>query len=176
MKIFTLTLFAMVTMIANVHSQIQTTEKEKSKIDGEIVKPIHTNIQDKNNAADVDEDETDELSTTGCGGVERWDEKVLTDALANTVVFVPHHSTIAHLVAITTPTPGTSMPRYQPVEDSTYTITCNITIKKAELDSDFHLVLSNGTQTMIGEIPCTNCASVAASPYANLFQTCRNFI
>ena len=121
------------------------------------------------------EEDEDEL-TTNCGGVERWDEKVLTDPLAYTVIFASHPSSVAHLVVITTPTPGTAMPRYQPVEDSVYTINCNITIKKAETDSDFHLVLSNGTKTLIGEIPCSACSSVAVSPYSNLFQRCRNFI
>ncbi len=114
--------------------------------------------------------------TVNCGGVERWDEKVLTDPLVNTVNFTPITTTIAHLVAITTPTPSPTMPRYQPVEDSTYIVTCKITIKKAEADSDFHLVLSNGTQTLIGEIPDPICASVAASSHAGQFQVCRNFI
>ncbi|HEY4800160.1 MAG TPA: hypothetical protein VII99_13855, partial [Bacteroidia bacterium] len=85
-------------------------------------------------------------------------------------------ATIAHLVSITTPTPSTTMARYQPVEDSTYIVTTKITIKKAETDSDFHLVLSDGTHTMIGEIPDPICASVVASPHASQFQACRNFI
>jgi hypothetical protein len=113
---------------------------------------------------------------SNCGGVERWSVKVLTDSLAGTVNFTPKSTSIAHLVSIATPTPNSTMPRYQPVEDSTYIVTCSITIKKAESDSDFHLVLSNGTQTLIGEIPDPACSTVAASPYASQFQACRNFI
>jgi PKD repeat protein len=152
MKYFILTLFLIGAVIADISAQ------------------------DKNAKEDNDGDEVDLLSTTSCGGVERWSVKVLTDNIANTVVFAPKTTTVAHLVSIITPTPNPYMPRYQPVEDSTYKVTCKITIKKAEADSDFHLVLSNGTQTLIGEIPDPICASVAASPYANLFQACRNFI
>ncbi|MHB8261957.1 MAG: T9SS type A sorting domain-containing protein [Bacteroidia bacterium] len=132
----------------------------------------------QNNAREKEEDEgeVEQTSTSNCGGVERWSVKVLTDALASTVVFTPIPTSIAHLVAIVTPTPSSTMPRYQPVEDSTYIVTCNITIKKAESDSDYHLVLSNGSQTLIGEIPDPICSSVAASPYASQFQACRNFI
>jgi hypothetical protein len=150
MKTFFLFLFAMIAAVTSVRAQEDDDEKtEKAQSCG---------------------------GTNGCGGVERWSQKALTDALENTIDFTPKPTSIAHLVSIVTPTPSTSMTRYQPVEDSTYIVTCNIPIKKAESDSDFHLVLSNGTQTLIGEIPDPICASVAASPYACQFQTCRNFI
>jgi len=176
MKKFILSFFLIIGLIANASSQVQQVAKEKIKNSGDVVKSVNTNTQDKNTNQDGEEDEVDELSTTGCGGVERWDEKVLTDILANTVVLTPNLTTVAHLVLITTPTPNTTMPRYQPVEDSTYKVTCKITIKKAEADSDFHLVLSDGTHTLIGEIPDPVCTSVAVSSYASLFQACRNFI
>lgn len=151
MKTFLFFLFGMVLTITNVSAQ-EENEDEKTE-----------------NVASCG-------GTNGCGGVERWSQKVLTDALANTIDFTPQPTSIAHLVAIVTPTPSTSMPRYQPVEDSTYIVTTKIIIKKAESDSDFHLVLTDGTHSMIGEIPDPICASVAASPYACAFQTCRNFI
>ena len=151
MKTFILFLFAFVATSANVRAQ----EKDEDN------SSMTTNTCG---------------GTNGCGGTERWSEKVLTDNLANTVDFTPKPTSIAHLVAIATPTPNSTMPRYQPVEDSTYIVACKITIKKAEADSDFHLVLSNGSQTLIGEIPDPICASVAASPYVCQFQTCRNFI
>ena len=107
------------------------------------------------NVSAQDEDEKTEAATacggsTSCGGTERWSEKVLTDALENTINFTPKPTSVAHLVAIVTPSPSTSMPRYQAVEDSTYIVTCKITIKKAETDDDYHLVLSDGTHTIIG--------------------------
>jgi Viral BACON domain len=114
--------------------------------------------------------------TLSCGGVERWSVKVFTDALASTIDWTPKSTSIAHLVAIVTPTPSASMPRYQPVEDSTYIVNCMITIKKDEADSDFHLVLSDGIHTLVGEVPNPNCTSVAASPKVAQFITARNWV
>src|ERR1035437_1762801 len=72
---------------------------------------------------------------TACGGTELWSLKVLTDPAATTVNYTPVASTVAALVALTTPTPSTTMPRTAPVETTTYIITCNITIKKTESDN-----------------------------------------
>ena len=68
------------------------------------------------------------------------------------------------------------MPRYIGIEDKTYSVTCNITIKKAETDNDYHLVLSDGVHTMIGEIPDPTCAAAAASTHVNQYIAARNFI
>ena len=133
-------------------------------------------LSNKNSELNENEEEIELARNTSCGGVERWSVKVLTDSLVNTVNFTPKNTSMAHLVAIVTPSPSTTMPRYKPVEDSTYKVTCKITIKKAEADSDYHLVLSNGTNTLIGEIPNPNCNSVALSAYANKFKACKNFI
>ena len=76
------------------------------------------------------EDEDERSVETGCGGIERWSQKVLTDAAASTVNFTPVNSTVAALVALTTPTPNSNMLRTAPIETTVYTITCNITIKK----------------------------------------------
>ena len=122
------------------------------------------------------EDSTEIEKTTECGGVERWAVKVFTDPLANTINWTPKSTSIAHLVAITTPTPNANMTRYQAVEDSTYIVNCMITIKKDEADSDFHLVLSDGVHTLIGEVPCPGCASVAASPKIAQFIAARNWV
>ena len=123
-----------------------------------------------------DEDSTEIEKTTGCGGVERWAVKVFTDPLTNTINWTPKPTSVAHLVAISTPTPNANMPRYQAVEDSTYIVKCMITIKKDEADSDFHLVLSDGIHTLIGEVPCPNCTSVAASPKIAQFIMARNWV
>ena len=68
------------------------------------------------------------------------------------------------------------MNRKPGIEDKTYTITCNITIKKDESDNDIHLVLSDGTNTLIGEIPDPACSEAASSAYVNQFIAARNFI
>lgn len=123
-----------------------------------------------------EEEESEMDATVDCGGVERWAVKVFTDPLASTIDWTPKSTTIAHLVAITTPKPGTTMPRYQPVEDSTYIFNCRITIKKAEGDDDIHLVLSDGVNTIIGEIPDPACPSVATSPKAAQFTIARDWV
>jgi hypothetical protein len=111
-----------------------------------------------------------------CGGVERWAVKVFTDALASKIDWTPKPTTIAHLVSIQTPTPDPNMARYQPVEDSTYVVTCNITRKKDESDNDYHLVLSDGINTLIGEVPDPKCSSVAVSPKVAKFTIARNWV
>ncbi len=139
---------------------------------------INAGIPDNipHNRLDNDEDSMESGKTVTCGGVERWAVKVFTDPLANTIDWTPKTTSIAHLVAISTPTPNASMPRYQPVEDSTYVVSCIITIKKDEADSDFHIVLSDGVHTLVGEVPNPNCASVAASPKAAQFVAARNWV
>ncbi len=113
---------------------------------------------------------------TSCGGVERWSVKVLTDAAAGTVNFTPSVTTITNLVNIVTPPPSSTMPRYAGIEDKTYSVTCNITIKKAESDNDYHLVLSDGINTMIGEIPDPACSAAASSAHVNQYIAARNFV
>ena len=68
------------------------------------------------------------------------------------------------------------MPRYAGVEDKTYQVICNITIKKVETDNDYHLVLSDGTHTLIGEIPDPTCSAAASSAYVNQYVAARNFV
>jgi hypothetical protein len=132
----------------------------------------------KNNFIKSHEEEGEEenYKTTSCGGVERWSVKVLTDAAAGTVNFTPSVTTITNLVNIVTPTPSSTMPRYAGIEDKTYSVTCNITIKKAETDNDYHLVLSDGINTMIGEIPDPTCSAAASSTHVNQYIAARNFV
>jgi hypothetical protein len=119
----------------------------------------------------------DEALSTGCGGVERWDVKVLTDPSAGNVVMTPKNSSVFHLDYITTPTPTSSMPRYDPVEDSVYTVVCTVTAMRVESDSDWHLVITDFSgNTMIAESACPSCNSVIASPYISQFTAVRNWI
>ena len=133
-------------------------------------------ISNPGSKLNTEEDSTERDKTTGCGGIERWDVKVFTDPLAYTINWTPKSTSVAHLVAISTPTPSASMPRYQQVEDSTYIFSCLITIKKDEADSDFHLILSDGTHTLVGEVPDPTCSSVAASPKIAQFIAARNWV
>ncbi len=111
-----------------------------------------------------------------CGGVERWSIKVLTDPLASTVDITPVNISVQNLVTLTTPFANPYMNRVPGVEDKTYKIVCDITIKKNESDNDFHLVLSDGTNTLIGEIPDPACSAAASSAYVNQYIATRNFV
>ena len=110
-----------------------------------------------------------------CGGVERWDVKVLTDAAASQVNFIPRLATLDSLIHITTH-PSSTAPRMAGVEFQSYTISCKITIKKNEDDNDYHLVLEDGGQTMIGEVPDPVCSAASASANVNDFIAARNWV
>jgi hypothetical protein len=126
---------------------------------------------------DADEDgDADRVNSMNCGGVERWSVKVLVDGAVSQINFTPVSKTVSQMVALTTPTPSTSMPRTGPVETTTYTTNCTITIKKAETDNDYHLVLYDGSKTMIGEIPDPSCSAAASSAYVSQYVAARNFI
>src|ERR1035437_10037245 len=96
------------------------------------------------------DDDGEGLLSPTCGGVERWAIKVLTDVDAPQVNYTPRATTMDSLIHITT-VPNAYAPRMPGIEFQTYTITCNITIKKNEDDADYHLVLQSGTETMVGE-------------------------
>ena len=128
------------------------------------------------NAQTEDNSEEEEQSGSPCGGTERWAEKVLTDALATTVNYTPTSSTVVNLVNLTTPFPNPNMNRQAGLEDITYQINCHITIKKSETDDDYHLVLSDGTHTLIGEIPNPVCSTAVTSPHHAQYLAARNFI
>jgi hypothetical protein len=137
---------------------------------------FHNTLIAQERVSEPKSDNEEENYDVACGGVERWAVKVFTDPLAGNINWTPKPTSIAHLVAISTPTPSASMPRYQPVEDSTYVVNCRITIKKDEADDDFHLVLSDGINTLIGEVPDPTCSSVSSSPKAAQFIAARNWV
>ena len=118
----------------------------------------------------------EEEESVQCGGTERWSVKVLVDAAETSINFTPISTTINNLVHIVTPTPSTTMPRYAGVEDKTYKVVCHVTIKKSETDNDYHLVLSDGTHTMIGEIPDPTCSAAASSAFTSQYLAARNFV
>lgn len=94
-------------------------------------------------------------AASGCG-VERWAVKTLTDPGANQVNLTPQLSSIADLVSIAPPVSPTD--RVGPTETSTFRISGTLTFIKQEADSDYHLVLSDGQNTMIVESPNPKCA------------------
>lgn len=133
-------------------------------------------LQSQSNLTFNEDTDDDEPLSTSCGGVERWGVKVMTDPSAGNLVLTPKPSSVTHIVGISAPTPTTNMTRYDPVEDSVYTVLVNITEMRVESDSDWHLVITDGKSTMIAECPCPSCNSVIASPYISEFTTARNWI
>lgn len=111
-----------------------------------------------------------------CGGTERWAVKVLTDPGVNTINFTPVLTTLDSIINLPTPIPTPTNPRIAGIEDKVYTIHCHITIKKAESDNDYHIVLSDGVHTLIAESPDAVCSAASSSAYVNDFIAVRNFI
>ena len=81
---------------------------------------------------------------------------------------------IATLTAYPAPSgPGPMSSRIAPQETTFWRLRdVTLTGYKAETDSDFHLVVSDGTRTMIVEIPDPNCVG-AGSPFAAQIQAAR---
>ena len=94
----------------------------------------------------------------GSCGTERWDIKTGTDSYAASLSLVTQPNTIAALVAL--PAAGGGTNRESPTETTLWQLT-NVTLTelKEETDSDYHMVLSDGTKTLIAEIPYPTCST-----------------
>ncbi len=87
-------------------------------------------------------------------GVERWSVKTGTDADAGLVnLNSASPSTIGSLSAIASPSPIPANNRVAPAETTQWIIQGTLTKYKLEADSDYHLVIQDGTNTMVTEIP-----------------------
>ena len=106
-----------------------------------------------------------------CGGVQRWDVKTLTDPDVDKVDFHATPSTIAQLETFNPPQWKTKLPR-QPKETEVFTIECTIPQYIWEDDDDVHLVLKDGSHTMVGEIPDPFCPN-NVSGYSKKFERAR---
>ncbi len=97
----------------------------------------------------------------GSCGVERWAIKTGTDPGASSIPLEAVPNTIAALAAL--PANGGGTGRESPTETTIYELKdVVLTELKSESDSDYHLVISDGTNTMIAEIPSPQtCASTS---------------
>jgi hypothetical protein len=87
-------------------------------------------------------------------GKERWNVKTATDPAAGQIVLAPVKTTVAALDALPSTNPNNpDQPRDSQVESTVYQLTAELVEAKREADSDFHLVLHEGSATMIAEIP-----------------------
>jgi hypothetical protein len=88
----------------------------------------------------------------GSCGTERWNIKTGTDSQAPSVSLVPQPTTIATLVGV--PANGGGSSRSSPYETTLWELKdVTMTLIKLETDSDYHIVVSDGTHTMIVEVP-----------------------
>jgi hypothetical protein len=123
-------------------------------------------------AAPAAEEEENELITSSGCGTERWAVKTGTDSAAGSVTHVPTDTAIATMIAYARPSPPATTNRVAPEETTMWRLT-NVTLTgfKLEQDSDVHLVISDGTHTMIAEIPAPNC--VSSGPFQAAIQKAR---
>ena len=94
-------------------------------------------------------------------GSERAAVKLGLDTDAKQVSTQPTDTTIAALVALSRPR-VTPQDRRTAVELNLYRVHAVVIAYKLEDDGDLHLVLSDGTLTMIAELPAVRCARGSA--------------
>lgn len=116
-----------------------------------------------------------DISSGSCG-VERWAIKTGTDSSVNQVNLTAQSTTISSMRSIPVPSGfGSSSPRFTYAgspEIQNFKLT-NVTLTqyKLENDSDYHLILSDGSNTMIAEIPDPAC--VSGGPFATGISSSR---
>ena len=106
-------------------------------------------------------------------GVERWAVKVGTDDDAWAVDLTPLDTTVDTLINF--PLPESLPPRNRlPEELVVYRLSdVTLTVYRRETDSDYHLVIDDGGETMIVEIPHPDCVG-PDSPFLSGAQTARD--
>jgi hypothetical protein len=136
---------------------------------------VSASIRQGHPDAEEHEDVTNNpLSSTGSCGVERWAVKTGTDAdRAKITLQSTTQTTIAALTALSAPGSLPAANRVAPTEDTVYQVHATLTQYKLEADSDYHLVLTDGSgHTMISEIPDPACVG-ATSPLTSSVQKAR---
>ena len=106
-------------------------------------------------------------TSTSCG-VERWKVKRLQD---RPTLHTAKTATIAQLIVVPKPVPlpGTR----PPYEFSQFKVTAAVTKVIPEADGDLHLVISDGTHTMIAEAPTATCNTGATTYRRNQMKNAR---
>jgi hypothetical protein len=107
-------------------------------------------------------------------GVERWSIKTGSDSASGGVSLLPTLTTIGQLVSIAPPSPfpSSGTPRVSGAETTAFALKdVRLVFARLEDDSDYHLVLSDGTNTMITEVPYPKC--VSGGPWGCLISRAR---
>src|SRR5712692_9521656 len=117
-----------------------------------IVRPQQLQLQSDSNSADQE-------ALNGSCGVERWSVKTGTDADAGLInLQSTTQTTIASLGSLPALTTLPANNRIQPTETTVFQLQATLTEYKLEPDSDYHLVLSDGSgNTMISEMASPAC-------------------
>src|SRR4051794_5699619 len=115
-----------------------------------------------------------DLLAQSCG-VERWSVKTGTDADVGKINLASSSSnTIATMRGWPAPNPIPSNNRVSPYETTVWVLNATLTQYKLEVDSDYHLVLSDASgNTLIAEIPLPACVG-SGSPFLSRITTARN--
>jgi len=106
-----------------------------------------------------------------CGvhcGTERWAVKTLSDSGATGVNFTAARVTVDWLVSQPQPAGLPEDSRIAPIENQAYVVTAHLVGFKLEDDQDIHIViadLDHPGETMIIEIPSTDCSGVCSSAH-----------
>jgi hypothetical protein len=112
---------------------------------------------------------TDYTNWTKSCGTERWAVKTAVDADTSQVNLVPVITTIAQLTALTAPSSLPNASRVAPTETTLFELRdVTLTEAKLETDSDYHMVISDGSRTMIAEIPYPAGCAQSSAFYCNL--------
>jgi hypothetical protein len=114
-----------------------------------------------------------------CGvhcGTERWAVKTLSDASAAGVNLAATPVTVDWLVSQAQPAVLPEDQRISPVEDHAYVVNARLVGFKLEDDEDIHIViadLNNPAETMIVEIPSSDCSGACFSTHLAEFVQAR---
>src|SRR6266567_2467465 len=117
-----------------------------------MVRPHQPQLQSDRSAADQE-------ALNGSCGVERWSVKTGVDADAGLInLQSTTQTTITSLISLPAPATLPANNRVQPTETTVFQLQATLTEYKLESDSDYHLILSDGSgDTMISEIPSPTC-------------------
>jgi hypothetical protein len=113
-------------------------------------------------------------ASTGSCGVERWSVKTGTDADAH-LVNTGTASTTSVATMVSWPAQSSPPPnnRISPYETTVWQVSVTLVEYKLESDSDYHLVINDGSgHSMIGEIPDPACVG-SSSPFASFIASSR---
>ncbi len=109
-------------------------------------------------------------------GIERWHVKILTDPAVSSINWTPVTTTVAEQNSFPEITVSEDTTRMA-FEEQAVSVSSTIVAFVREDDKDIHLIIvDDAHDSMIAEIPSTECAEVAASAYASQFDAAAQWV